>query len=451
MPTPTTTTDFIDLVRQSETVPPQQLAACLDDLGDQAGEPTQVARALVKRGLLTPFQAKLLLAGKFRGFKLGAYVIRDQIGEGGMGAVYLAEHAALRRRVALKVLTQAAAVGKAAVERFLREARAAAALDHPNIVRIHDVDRRADLRLHYLVMEYVEGQTLEALIRAGGTVPCGRAVEFITQAAAGLQHAHEKGFVHRDIKPANLILAKDGTVKILDMGLARSFTADGDKLTEAFDRGAILGTAEYIAPEQAMNNPGLDIRADIYSLGATFFALVAGRPPFQGTAAQLLVQHQMKEAPDLTTLDKTFPPGLAQVIAKMLAKKPEDRYQTPAEVIAALAPWAPALSSTGLTGIALGGDTLADHAGVDGSGGIPAAGGAGQPTTLIGSTAVRKTRALVLIGAGAAVIALSFGAVIWALFSDPTVRKGDDPNRVAPPSVLKPPSWAPQQPPQPNR
>ena len=190
-----------------------------------------------------------------------------------MGTVYLAEHATLRRRVAIKVLAKADAAGPAGVERFLREARSAAALDHPNIVRLYDVGRQGPM--HYLVMEHVDGQTLEQVLTRG-PIPCGRAAEYIAQAAAGLQHAYEKGFVHRDIKPANLMLARDGTVKILDMGLARSFDTE-DNLTERLEQGVILGTADYISPEQAINSPDVDVRADIYSLGATFFALVTGQ------------------------------------------------------------------------------------------------------------------------------------------------------------------------------
>jgi tRNA A-37 threonylcarbamoyl transferase component Bud32 len=330
---------LLDLVRKSGIYQAEYLDERLRELNSLSGDPIQSAAVLVQHGVLTRFQAKLLLTGRYKGFRLGPYVIREQIGQGGMGAVYQAEHETLRRRVAIKVLTPPKddTQGKLTVERFLREARAAAALDHPNIVRIHDIARQGEV--HYLVMEYVDGQTLDQLIEKGGPVTPSRAVGYIAQAAAGLQHAHEKGFVHRDIKPANLILSKDGTVKILDMGLARSFTTEGDKLTEVMDQGAILGTADFIAPEQAMNCPQIDVRADIYSLGATFFALVTGRPPFSGNTTQKLMQHQMKEAPDLTTVDKTFPPGLAQVVAKMLHKKPEKRHQTPAEVIAALAPW----------------------------------------------------------------------------------------------------------------
>ncbi len=310
-----------------------KLVANLDRLPD---EPTKLAAVLIRDNVLTKFQAKLLLAGRHRGFKLGSYLIRDRIGQGGTGTVYLAQHLSLRRLVALKVLAVTEITNRVAIERFSREARAAAALDHPNIVHIFDVGQQGTV--HFLAMEYIDGQTLDHLVTTTGPLPWPRAVAYVLDAAAGLQHAHEKGFIHRDIKPSNLILADDGTVKILDMGLARSFEP-ADKLTELLDKGAVLGTADYIAPEQAMNHPDLDIRADIYSLGATLFALVTGRPPFQGSTAQKLIQHQMNAAPAIGVLVKAFPPGLAKIVAKMLAKKPADRYRTPAEVIAALKPW----------------------------------------------------------------------------------------------------------------
>lgn len=351
MATPSSTIELLDLVRKSGIYRAESLDDRLSDVQELPEDPIQCAAVLVQHGLLTRFQAKLLLTGRYKGFRLGSYVIREQLGQGGMGAVYLAEHETLRRRVALKVLTPPKddANGKLTLERFLREARAAAALDHPNIVRTHDISQQGDV--HFLVMEYVEGQTLDQMLERGGPINPSRAVGYVAQAAAGLQHAHERGFVHRDIKPANLIATKDGTVKILDMGLARSFTSESDKLTEVMDQGAILGTADYISPEQAMNAPNIDIRADIYSLGATFFALVTGKPPFGGNTTQKLVQHQMKDAPDLMTLDKTFPPELALIVAKMLHKKPEKRFQTPAEVITALAPW---LSDDGGTKVMAG-------------------------------------------------------------------------------------------------
>jgi serine/threonine protein kinase len=330
----------LELVFKSGICSADELDAQLEEGTDLSGDPNRLAVQLVRRGVLTTFQAKLLLAGRVNGFKLGPYVIREQLGRGGMGIVYLADHKTLRRKVALKVLIppKDANGAKLAVERFLREARAAAALNHPNIVRLHDVGQQGTI--NYLIMELVEGSTLENLLVKGGPITPSRAVGYIAQAAAGLQHAHESGFVHRDIKPCNLMLGNDGTIKILDMGLARSF-ASSDKLTEQLDSGAILGTSDYISPEQAIGGSEVDIRADIYSLGVTFFALVTGKPPFSGTTPQKLMQHQMKTAPILTELDPTFPEGLAKVVAKMLSKKPSQRYQTPADVIAALAPWLP--------------------------------------------------------------------------------------------------------------
>jgi serine/threonine-protein kinase len=249
----------------------------------------------------------------------------------------LGEHLDLNRKVAIKVLAPVRGEGQQlAAERFLREARATAALDHPNIVRVFDVARHKDTP--YLVMEYVDGETLQDTLDRDGAVPPEAAVEYAAQTAAGLQHAHERGFIHRDIKPGNLVRDRFGTVKILDMGLARS-GSDQDKLTEQLDHGAVVGTADFISPEQAINCPKIDGRADIYSLGATLFTLLMGKTPFEGNATQKLIQHQLKDAPTLAALNPALPAGLAEVVAKMLAKKVSDRYQTAAEVVAALAPW----------------------------------------------------------------------------------------------------------------
>ena len=332
---PADTPALLDLIRRSGVLPDAIVADTLAAAASLPSDPVHAATALVRKGVLTQFQARMLLAGKVRGFRLGDYLIQDQVGQGGMGTVFLAVHQTLGRKVAIKVLPEVAADDRVALERFLREARTAAALDHPNIVKLFDVCKQGDVR--YLVLEYVDGQTLEQVIQSGGISP-SRAVGYVAQAAAGLQHAHEKGFIHRDIKPANLILTADGTVKILDMGLARPVGSSAG-LTEQFDQGAVVGTADYVAPEQAMNLPGLDIRADIYSLGVTFYALITGRPPFSGSTASKLVQHQLKDAPSLSRLDKTFPPKLASVAARMMAKRPDDRYPTPADVILALQPW----------------------------------------------------------------------------------------------------------------
>jgi serine/threonine-protein kinase len=333
---PASCADLLDLLRKSHVLSAERLRA-LPGLDELPADPSKAATVLLRGGFVTRFQAMQLLAGRHKGFRIGAYVIQDLLGRGGMGAVYLAEHLELHRKVAIKVL----ATGKTedqglALERFLREARAVAALDHPNIVRIFDVARHNDAP--YLVMEYVEGETLQQTLERDGRVPFEMAAEYVAQAASGLQHAHEKGLVHRDIKPGNLIRDRFGVVKILDMGLARS-ASDRDKLTEKLDEGAVVGTADFIAPEQAINSPSVDGRADIYSLGATLYTLVAGKTPFDGNATQKLMQHQLKPAPKLIAADPTVPPAFSDAVAKMLEKKPENRFQFPAEVIAALAQW----------------------------------------------------------------------------------------------------------------
>lgn len=331
MPPPASTPELLALVRKSGLVP----SAALDEVaaGPLPANPTQAAGVLVTRRLLTAFQAKLLLVGRHKGFRLGPYVLCELLGRGGMGTVYKAEHEVLRRPVAVKVLTDHR--DQLTRDRFHREARAAAALDHPNIVRTHDVGRDGDA--HYIVMEFVAGETLNHVVEAGGPMPVAAAADVVTQTAAGLQHAHERGFLHRDIKPANLIRTPDGAVKILDMGLARSLDKS-DELTARLDKGAIVGTADYISPEQVMNDPRIDIRADIYSLGATFYALLTGRPLFGGSTVSKLAQHQLK-APNLADLGGHVPPAVKAIIARMIAKRPADRYQTPNDVIAAIQAW----------------------------------------------------------------------------------------------------------------
>jgi tRNA A-37 threonylcarbamoyl transferase component Bud32 len=338
-----TTADFLALVRTSGLLDEATLSR-FASRGDLPEDPQGCAVALVRAKLLTTFQAKNLLQGRSRGLVVGLYKLLRPLGQGGMGVVYLAAHTLMRRQVAIKVLPQDKARDTLAVERFFREARAAAALDHPNIVRLHDVCEEEGV--HFLVMEYVDGTTLQALLENTGPLHYGQAVDYVAQVAAGLRHAHERGFVHRDIKPANLMVTRQGQVKILDMGLTRSFVDPGDQLTATGMEAETAGTADYIAPEQAMNQP-TDARADVYSLGVTLFTLVTGKPPFDGTTAQKLLQHQLKEPPPLSRLGATIPPALGEVVAVMTAKRPEARHQSAEEVIEALSPWvsaAPPLS-----------------------------------------------------------------------------------------------------------
>jgi serine/threonine protein kinase len=341
MPAPTTTDELLDLVKKSGVVDEKRLSAYLDKAraaNSLPGEVNKVAAILVREGLVTVFQAEHFLQGKWRGFSIGKYKVLDRIGSGGMGSVYLCEHKFMRRLAAVKVLPSSKASDPASLERFYREARAVAALDHPNIVRAYDIDQEGDL--HFLVMEFVDGSSLQQVIKANGPMDPVRAAQYMRQAALGLQHAHESaGLVHRDIKPANLIIDRSGLLKILDMGLARFFHDEDDVLSQKFDE-SVLGTADYLAPEQALDSHNVDIRADIYSLGCTFYFCLTGLTPFTGgTIAQKLLWHQTRQPKAIGTFRSDVFPELLAIIAKMMAKDPAERYESPQQVVDALAPW----------------------------------------------------------------------------------------------------------------
>jgi serine/threonine protein kinase len=340
MAAPATSADFLELARKSGVVDEKRLAGHVEKLraaGSVPDDPAKLAGLMVRDGVLTHFQAEQLLQGKWRRFTLGKYKVLERLGSGGMGTVYLCEHKLMRRRVAVKVLPTGKAGDKSALERFYREARAVAALDHPNIVHAYDIDQ--DDMLHFLVMEYVDGASLQDIVKKAGPMDPGRAAHYIRQAAEGLDHAHAAGLVHRDIKPGNLLVDRGGTVKVLDLGLARFFHDDEDILTKKYDE-TVLGTADYLAPEQAVDSHSVDIRADIYSLGATFYYLLTGKTPFgEGSVAQKLIWHQSRQPRPVTTFRTDVPAGLLAVLDRMMAKDPAQRYQTPAAVAEALAPW----------------------------------------------------------------------------------------------------------------
>jgi formylglycine-generating enzyme required for sulfatase activity/tRNA A-37 threonylcarbamoyl transferase component Bud32 len=268
------------------------------------------------------------------------YEVLAELGRGGMGVVYRARQTRMDRLVALKVIRPEALKAPAAVERFQREARLAAKLAHPNVVTVFDSGAAGNT--HYLVMEYLEGTDLASLLRQMGSVPVGDACNYVRQAALGLQHAFEQGLVHRDVKPSNLMLTKAGIIKVMDLGLARAVSSADAAATEGLTgAGALLGTADYIAPEQALNPRHVDICADIYSLGCTLYQLLAGRVPFPGaTVAEKLLAHQMQQPEPVERVRLALPEGLAHVVRTMMAKKPEQRYQAPAEVARALEPFA---------------------------------------------------------------------------------------------------------------
>ncbi|HEY7423833.1 MAG TPA: SUMF1/EgtB/PvdO family nonheme iron enzyme [Gemmataceae bacterium] len=268
------------------------------------------------------------------------YEILRELGRGGMGVVYLAHNKLMDRLEVLKVVNKALLDHPGAVERFLREIRAAAKLSHANVVTAHSAVQQGELLA--FAMEYVEGQDLASLVKTQGPLPIANVCFYIQQAASGLQHAFEKQMVHRDIKPQNLILAREGKkhlVKVLDFGLAKVLREKTDD-TGLTGEGKMLGTPDYIAPEQALDAAKADIRADIYSLGCTLYYLLSGRPPFSANSlGAILLAHQMQEAKPLNLVRPEVPEELAAVVRKMMAKSPAQRYQTPREVVQALAPF----------------------------------------------------------------------------------------------------------------
>ena len=347
-PRPESVSDVLALVRACGVVPDERLSRFRDFLREtglesvRAGNttlagltPASILALLVEQGLLTRYQAHELAAGR-TGFFIGGYRILDLLGRGGMGHVFLAAHPLLDKFVAIKVLANGDRSDDSARERFLREARAAAALDHPNIVRVFDVNIAHDPL--YLVMEYVDGVSLQAAVARQGTFPAGEAAAIGIEVAMGLQGVADAGLEHRDIKPANILVDRRGGVKILDLGIARF---QSDPIAKSSDAQSVVGTLDYLAPEQAIDSSKVDGRADLYSLGATLYFLLAGHPPFADDESIMkLVRKRESDPPSIVAARLDIPPGLAAVIDKLLSRSASDRYATPAEVIEALLPWA---------------------------------------------------------------------------------------------------------------
>ncbi|MBN2022526.1 MAG: protein kinase [Pirellulales bacterium] len=333
---------FLDLLEKSHLLAPERLVEAHDYLLLTA-DAEQFSQILIDQGWITGWQTEQLLAGRTV-FFVGNYVLLELLGRGGMGSVYLARHTTMNREVALKVVSKKLGKDPATVERFLSEARASASLDHPNIVRAYDVGKDNDR--FFIVMEYVPGHDLQELVDLEGPLPLEFAVDCIRQAAEGLAHAHGRNMVHCDVKPSNLLVNDSGVVKILDMGMARLMDERGMEGATGQPDQRVLGTVDFMAPEQALHGPKFDHRADVYSLGCTLFYLLTGRPPFDGgSLTQRILKHQTQPPPDVRQFRPDVPDDLAEICAKMMAKDPDGRYQTAREISRLMADWHPSVST----------------------------------------------------------------------------------------------------------
>ncbi|MFM9964224.1 MAG: serine/threonine-protein kinase [Planctomycetaceae bacterium] len=337
MPAVTKIREFFELLKKSNLLSQQQLLAAREAVKDFT-EARGLAKWLLKRDWVTSWQAQQLLNGHHRLF-LGKYKLLDVIGTGGMGAVFKAEQCSVKRIVALKVMARELVRDEKAVSRFLREIQSVAALSHPNIVACIDADCIGDR--YFLVMDYVEGRDLKAWLKKYGALPVSWSCEVIRQVALGLQQAHELGMVHRDIKPANIMVTVNPQTgephaKIMDFGLSKLVSeteADG----HSTQTGVIMGSPDYIAPEQARNAKESDIRADLFGLGCTLFQLLTGQLPFPGgTIMEKLMARATAVAPPVSSLRADVPAAVNEIVARMLRLDPNERFQTPAELAAKL-------------------------------------------------------------------------------------------------------------------
>ena len=301
--------------------------------------PARLVQFLTSNGMLTKFQADAITAGNAAKLVFGPYVLIEKIGDGGMGVVYKARHARLDRVDAVKVIRSDKITSKLVARRFLREIRLTSSLQHPHIVRAYDAGT-VGTQL-YLATEYVRGRNLATVVNQRGPMSVGDACLVAYQTALALQHIHENNLVHRDVKPSNLLRDEaTGGVKLLDLGLSGVHHGDGEEDQSAAGAltrdGVLLGTPDYMAPEQAQNPHAVDIRADLYGLGCTLFFLLTGRPPFDGTSVEKLFKHSFTPPPALKLPSGNPPPQLAALVARLLAKHPDDRYPDPTAVVKAL-------------------------------------------------------------------------------------------------------------------
>ncbi len=291
------------------------------------GVAPSVEDVAVEHGFLTADQAKRLASAQ-ESFdekrEIAGYRLVKKLGAGSMGTVHLAVQLSLDRKVAIKILSPHLSRKADYVERFLREARSVAKLNHPNVISGIDVGEENGVR--YFVMEYASGLTVGDVLKRGGAMAEERVVRVAIQIGKALEHAHEAGLVHRDVKPDNILLTKNGVAKLCDLGLAK----------DSPEEGRALGTPAYISPEQAQGLAEVDHRSDLYSFGCTLYHMLTGRMPFSGSAKVVMVKHLTEDAPPITDFAPECNPALVDIVERLMQKDPDDRYQSPAALIAAL-------------------------------------------------------------------------------------------------------------------
>jgi len=335
--------NFIEILRRSGLVEPAKLDETLADIEaenntEQKEDSTYLAQQFVSRHVLTSWQSRQLLKGRYKGFFLRQYKILGHLGSGGMSSVYLAEHVLMQRRVAIKVLPRKRLEKAIYLERFIREAQAIAALDHPNIIRAYDFDHEGDI--HYIIMEYFPGENLQTIVDKEKKVPFPRIVNILRQTADALSHAHAIGVIHRDVKPSNILVNVQGEVKVLDLGLALLDEQVYEGRITHIQEDTILGTADYLAPEQAIDSHKVDARADIYALGGVLYFCLTGHSPFpDGSVSKRLLDHQQSEPANILIDRPDAPDDLIALCKKMMSKKPEDRQQSAKEVVHDFESW----------------------------------------------------------------------------------------------------------------
>jgi serine/threonine protein kinase len=330
--------DFLRNLLDSGLFSPEEIRTIREPLRQSALDGETMAEGLVADGKLTPFQADAVRERRFEELIIGNYHVLDRLGAGAMGTVYKARHKRMKRVVAIKVLSRSVGQSEKLVRRFQREVEAVARLSHPNVVIAHDADE-AEVG-HFLVMEFVNGRDLASVVQERGPLPIAEAVDCIVQAGRALDYAHGQGIVHRDIKPANLLRDIHGVVKVADLGLARfndPFGQRAEDMSALTQAGSILGTVDFMPPEQAMGLTNIDHRADIYSLGCTLYFLLTGQPPYLGESlVAILLKHQSAPPPSLRGARSDIPAALESIFHRMVAKSPGQRFSSMAEVVEAL-------------------------------------------------------------------------------------------------------------------